>query len=157
MSDAIHRQGSVHSSDDRRIAAIQFVLLGSMRRTAEATGIPVRTLYDWQKTDWWETLVAQVRTEMEGEIDATLSKMIQLALAATMDRLENGDYVVTAKGEIVRKPVSARDVMAILAMAIDKRQVLRDAMATVPQQRLGNLADRLRELGEHKRNATSPV
>ncbi|MXJ60016.1 hypothetical protein GRW16_22770, partial [Escherichia coli] len=125
--------------------------------TAEATGIPVRTLYDWQKTDWWETLVAQVRTEMEGEIDATLSKMIQLALAATMDRLENGDYVVTAKGEIVRKPVSARDVMAILAMAIDKRQVLRDAMATVPQQRLGNLADRLRELGEHKRNATSPV
>ncbi|EFP65996.1 hypothetical protein HMPREF1004_02221 [Ralstonia pickettii] len=128
-----------------------------MRRTAEATGIPVRTLYDWQKTDWWETLVAQVRTEMEGEIDATLSKMIQLALAATMDRLENGDYVVTAKGEIVRKPVSARDVMAILAMAIDKRQVLRDAMATVPQQRLGNLADRLRELGEHKRNATSPV
>ncbi|WP_214293398.1 hypothetical protein, partial [Escherichia coli] len=74
MSDAIHRQGSVHSSDDRRIAAIQFVLLGSMRRTAEATGIPVRTLYDWQKTDWWETLVAQVRTEMEGEIDATLSK-----------------------------------------------------------------------------------
>lgn len=157
MSDAIHRQGGVHSSDDRRIAAIQFVLLGSMRRTAEATGIPVRTLYDWQKTDWWETLVAQVRTEMEGEIDATLSKMIQLALAATMDRLENGDYVVTAKGEIVRKPVSARDVMAILAMAIDKRQVLRDAMATVPQQRLGNLADRLRELGEHKRNATSPV
>ena len=157
MSDAIHRQGSVHSSDDRRIAAIQVVLLGSMRRTAEATGIPVRTLYDWQKTDWWETLVAQVRTEMEGEIDATLSKMIQLALAATMDRLENGDYVVTAKGEIVRKPVSARDVMAILAMAIDKRQVLRDAMATVPQQRLGNLADRLRELGEHKRNATSPV
>lgn len=157
MSDAIHRQGSVRSSDDRRIAAIQFVLLGSMRRTAEATGIPVRTLYDWQKTDWWETLVAQVRTEMEGEIDATLSKMIQLALAATMDRLENGDYVVTAKGEIVRKPVSARDVMAILAMAIDKRQVLRDAMATVPQQRLGNLADRLRELGEHKRNATSPV
>ena len=157
MSDAIHRQGSVHSSDDRRIAAIQVVLLGSMRRTAEATGIPVRTLYDWQKTDWWETLVAQVRTEIEWEIDATLSKMIQLALAATMDRLENGDYVVTAKGEIVRKPVSARDVMAILAMAIDKRQVLRDAMATVPQQRLGNLADRLRELGEHKRNATSPV
>ena len=157
MSDAIHRQGSLHSSDDRRLAAIQYVLLGSMRRAAEATDIPVRTLYDWQKTDWWETLVAQVRTEMEGELDATLSKMIQLALAATMDRLENGDHVVTTKGETVRKPISARDAMAILALAIDKRQVLRDAMATAPQQRLGNLADRLRELGEHRRDATAPA
>jgi hypothetical protein len=51
------------------MAAIQYVLLGSVRRVAEATGIPIRTLYDWQKTDWWETLVAQVRTEMEGELD----------------------------------------------------------------------------------------
>ena len=157
MIEDVQRQGSGYSSDDRRMAVIRYVLRGSVRRTAEATGIPVRTLYDWQKTDWWETLVAQVRTEMEGELDANLSKMIHLALDAIIDRLANGDYVVTTKGATVRKPISARDAMAILAMAIEKRQVLRDAMATVPQQRLGNLVDRLRELGELKRNATSPV
>lgn len=147
MADLVQRQGSLYSSEDRRMAAIQFVLLGSVRCVADATGIPVRTLYDWTRTDWWETLVAQVRMEMEGELDATLSRMIQLALAATMDRLENGDYVITSKGETMRKPISARDAMAIVGMAIDKQQMLREALAAQRRRPLPDLADRLRVLG----------
>jgi len=147
MEVNVQRQGSPYTANDRRTAAAQYVLLGSVRRVAAATGIPVRTIYDWTRTDWWEMLVAQVRTELQGELDATLSRMIQLALAATMDRLENGDYVVTSKGETLRKPVSARDAMAILGMAIDKQQILRDALSAQQRRPLPSLADRLRELG----------
>ncbi|MCY0853225.1 helix-turn-helix domain-containing protein [Cupriavidus sp. D39] len=68
MLDIIERQGSFYTSEDRRRVAIQYALLGSVRRVAQATGIPVRTIYDWQKTDWWETLVAQVRMEMQGSL-----------------------------------------------------------------------------------------
>lgn len=150
MSDTIQRQGSLYSSEDRRMAAIQYVLLGSMRRTAEATAIPVRTLYDWQKTDWWETLVAQVRKEMEGELDATLSKIIQLALAATMDRLENGDYIVTPKGETRRKPISARDAMTILGVAMTQQMALRQGAAASQRKPLSDIAKRLRRIGSEQ-------
>lgn len=146
----IQRQGSLYTADDRLTAAAQYVLLGSVRRVAAATGIPVRTIYDWTKTDWWETLVAQVRTEMEGELDATLSRIIQLSFASILDRLENGDCAVTSDGRMVRKPVSARDAMTILGMAIDKRKVLRDALAAQQRMPVRDLAERLRDLGRNR-------
>ncbi|WP_240804930.1 hypothetical protein [Cupriavidus oxalaticus] len=132
------------------MAAAQFVLLSSVRRVAAATGIPVRTIYDWTKTDWWETLVAQVRMEMEGELEATLSRLIYLSFAAILDRLENGDCAMTSDGRIARKPVSARDAMTILAMVIDKRKVLRDALAAQQRMPVRDLAERLRDLGRSR-------
>ncbi|MCY0853226.1 hypothetical protein [Cupriavidus sp. D39] len=76
--------------------------------------------------------------------------MIHLALAATMDRLENGDCVVTSRGEMVRKPVSARDAMAILGMALDKQKVLQDALTAQQRMPVRDLAERLRDLGISK-------
>lgn len=145
MLSAVHRKGSLHSDAERVAAVTSWLVLGSVRRVSEATGIPVRTLQEWQHTEWWAPLIAQVRAERGAELDASLSRIIDLAMAAVADRLQHGDAVVTKDGSIIRKPISGRDAAVILGIAADKRQLLRvaEVIEHAPDNNLPRLAGRL--------------
>ena len=64
--------GSKNTNEQRMDAVVNYMLLGTLSKASEACGIPLTTLYDWKKTEWWEPLAVEARNEKEDEHHAAL-------------------------------------------------------------------------------------
>ncbi|HEX8986314.1 MAG TPA: hypothetical protein VF816_00010 [Rhodocyclaceae bacterium] len=136
-----------HFTDEQRLEAVTvFAMSGSMAEVSRRTGIAESTLSGWRHTEWWPRLVEEVRTRKNAEIDAGLTRVIEKAICAVEDRLDNGD-VLLVKGEEVRVPVRAKDAAIVAGVMFDKRQQLRDPQNRPTREEaeedLQRLADRL--------------
>ena len=146
-------------TDKERIEAVAlYAATGSYPRVAELTGIGVGSLRKWSKEDWFGALLDEIRAENDQAIDAKFNNIIGTALDKLADRVENGDFVLTKDGELVRKPVGARDLSIVTAINIDKRQLLRgkptsrtESIANQSvEQRLLTLANEFKKLTGRK-------
>lgn len=112
--------------EEKRVeAAAIYATTGSLPRTAELTGVPVGTLQYWRKQEDFQALLREVWAENNEKVDAKFTAIIEKALEGVLDRLENGDYKLTARGELKRVPISAKDLSLVQAINVDKRQLLR--------------------------------
>ena len=121
---AIAHQGSAYSNAQRREAALLYAIHGCGARVALDTGIPESTLSDWRRQPWWETLLAEVRSEKDDELDARMSETIDLAMGKLKDRIINGDEVMTKEGK-GRVGMRGRDLAIATAVIFDKRALIR--------------------------------
>ncbi len=119
--------GSKYTDEDRRKAALEYSLTGSLTKVAARTGIPRKTLSDWKnKSDWWVEISAEVRHQKEAKILADNDEIIDKAHREIVDRLDNGDVqlVRTKNGvELHKVPVKAKDAAVIRGISDDKRRV----------------------------------
>jgi hypothetical protein len=100
-----------------------------MSKVSALTGIPETTLAHWKnKADWWDEMVAEVRSQI-GE--AILAQNLQIATKAAervLDSLENGDEKLIwdkDKREHVLKRVkpTGKDAAVISAISQDKARI----------------------------------
>lgn len=144
-------KNSVNHPDAVIISAARlFYGLGSQTKTAQALGVPVRTVSEWANDtgrigELWRDTIQYIRQESIVETDRTMSIIIQKAYAAVLERLENGDTKVLGTGELVRCPVTAKDASWIASITFDKRQVLRNlpTQITTSAEHLSKIADKL--------------
>ena len=126
MSDLVG-PGSKYTDEDRRRAALEYALTGSLTKVAKRTGIPRKTVSDWKnKSDWWVEVSAKVRHQKEAKILADNEEVIDKAHREIVDRLDNGDVqlVRTKNGvELHRVPVKAKDAAVIRGISDDKRRL----------------------------------
>ena len=151
-----NRSGSQYTREQIREAAAHYVVVGSVQRVAELTGIPDSTLDAWRRTDWWDALTSAIREDHADELDGALSGLIRSSVDTVRDRLANGDYKpMKIKGEdgerveLVRVPVSLRDATLSYAVAFDKRQIARNLPTSITDNssgRLRQLQDQLRQI-----------
>jgi hypothetical protein len=105
---------SVISWSEKTKAVQLYMLNGNMRLVSELVGIPYQTLMDWKRTEWWPSLVEELRNAKRAKTGTKLSSIIDTSLEIIQDRLENGDYILNNKtGQIERKPVTLRDTAAL--------------------------------------------
>ena len=149
------RNGSQYTREQVREAAAQYVVTGSVQEVAKLTSIPDRVLYDWRKQGWWVELCSCIREENSDELDGALSGLIRDAIAAARDRIVNGDHkLLKMKGDsgdevqIVRVPVSAKEAAITAAVAVDKRQLLRNLPTQITESGSGlrALQEQLKQL-----------
>lgn len=128
MGDLV-RAGSKYCDETRRRAAIEYCVHGTMSKVSALTGIPETTLAHWKnKADWWDEMVAEVRSQI-GE--AILAQNLQIATKAAervLDSLENGDEKLIwdkDKREHVIKRVkpTGKDAAVISAISQDKARI----------------------------------
>jgi len=115
--------GSKYGVQKRIQVAVAFLVEGNVSRTSKVTAIPETTIRDWRKTDWWEQLCAEVRSQKEEEFQAGFTRIVDSAIGQVEDRLKLGDVklVKTRDGhEQVRVPVSAKDAIVIGGIGYDK-------------------------------------
>ena len=141
-----------YSDVDKRQAAVLYLMHGVMSKVAESTGIPEMTLSDWKRTDdRWQELCVELRTQTTDTIRAEVDSVVHLAMKEVKDRLKFGDYKMTAKGEVRRIPVSARDAGWLAAVNIDKRQVLSNQptsiTSTAVDGRIASMLEQFKALG----------
>lgn len=146
ISPATSLPGSSYTHEQRLEAATYYAMSGSMAEVSRRTGISESTLSGWRHSDWWPQLVEEVRSQKNVEIDAGFTRVIEKAISAVEDRLDNGDVVIV-KGEELRVPVKARDAAIVAGIAFDKREQLRNPQTRPSEEdeweRLDRLADRL--------------
>lgn len=153
MISLVQRQGSLYSDSERYSAVEAYLSLGNIRRVSALTGVPSRTLYDWQKTQWWDDLSAQLRAERDAELDSALTKVIESGVSSVLDRLECGDLVVKRDGSFVRKPISTHEIVSILKVVYDMRQQLREVSYNNHRPTpLSEIAEKLEEIGNARRH-----
>ncbi len=148
--------GSKYSNEQRIEAVANYMILGTLSKASEACGIPLTTLYDWKKTEWWEPLAVEARNEKEDEHHAAFSRIIDKATKRAEDALEHGEtkLVKTKDGYEERLvPVGAKDALMIAAISYDKKRLSENLPTSITrsegskgiQAQLQELSNRLTE------------
>lgn len=106
-------------------AATVYAATGSLQRASELTGVPIHTLRSWRSSEDFQALLKEVWTENNEKIDSKFTEIIEKSLDQIIDRLDSGDFHVSRNGELVRKPISAKELSLVQAINVDKRQLLR--------------------------------
>lgn len=100
-------------------AVAVFAATGNLREVSRLTKIPLITLQNWQKQDFWQTQLDEVKREKALILQSKLGALTELALEKVHDRLENGDFVLNNKtGKIVRKPVGIKEATKVLETSV---------------------------------------
>lgn len=124
-----------------------YIATGSPTLTAQQTGVPLPTIEDWQRSNWWKDAVLACRSGENDKLDAKLTKAIDKALDNVMDRLEEGDWVYDQKtGKVKRCPVKLRDVNHAFNTLTDKRQLIRKLPTKITEA--SNTEAKLKQLAQ---------
>jgi len=115
-----------YTNEDRKNFAVLYVMHGSVKAISGIMEIPVRTLYNWLKADWWNRYYDEAKREYAELIEARLSDIVEQATRELIERLQNGDEVLTRTGGIVRVKVSAKDLGVLIKDGVDKIRLLQN-------------------------------
>jgi hypothetical protein len=128
-----------------------YAATGQIKRVAEIAKVPASCVQRWRREVWFQDLLREIRTENNEKLDAKFTEIIEEALEQVTDRVRNGDYVQNAKGELLRKPIPAKDLSLVVAINVDKRELLRgEPTSRVSDTSKGveKTVDRLEKLAE---------
>lgn len=145
----IHQKKQRMESDHTKIEVVKSYLAlgGNLTLTSGATGIPIRTLFLWKSKQWWKDLVAALKREEKLTLSAKTKRILELSMEETLDRLENGDFVIDQKtGQFLRKPVSARELNKITTDMLERKEKL--DLATEEKQEMKSNDDKLADLAQ---------
>ena len=109
---------STYTQDQKNEAAILYASYGVMSKVSKALDIPKTTLSMWKREgEWWDDVVANVRTEKAQEHIAQYSKLTDKALAAAERGID----------ELNGKTLSAGDIKSLVvsgATCTDKARLI---------------------------------
>ena len=116
--------------------ATKYNELGNMRLVSELTGVPYSCLVEWKRSDWWPTLIEEVRKQKQLAKVKKMGDIVDRSLEILQDRLENGDQIYDPKSqEIKRVPISMRDASKTATEILDKQIKLEEMANRVEVQR----------------------
>ena len=123
-----------YSLDDKYKAAAATVASGSVEGASRQTGIPASTIRDWGKDEEFNKFGQEIRAEYGDEIKGNLAQIVKEGTAEIRDRIKHGDYILDKKGEMIRRPMSGRDLTIATGVAFDKLRVLEGQPTHIVQQ-----------------------
>ncbi len=134
---------TIYSWEKKMDVVSLFMLLGNLRVVSEKMDVPYNTLTEWKRSDWWPEIVAQIQRQRKNKTTESLTQLVESGIDILKDRLENGDYVLNNKtGEVVRKPVSAKDATAIVNHLLG-RQIQIEELTNKFENKQESVADTL--------------
>lgn len=142
-------RGSGRGSVDNILKFITLVANGtSMAAAARMCRLSYNTVNAWKNghMGWLNQALDRARELLDQELDTRYTGIISKAADVTLDRLENGDCTLDKNGNVVRKPVSAKDAAIVGSIHFDKRNILRGKPTSISENKTSE--QRLKELGE---------
>jgi hypothetical protein len=132
-----------HDYDTKLKAMAHFASSNNVRETARSMNLPVSTIATWVHQEDGGAIVANVRTAMRHIVAADLIEVSKLAITNVKTRLQQGDSIYLANGEMVQRPVSAKDAMYIASNAISQHSLLTGDTKAQVSTNLQKLSDQL--------------
>lgn len=136
-----------HYSDSQKMEALKLYLVtGNLSVVSASLNIGYKTLQYWRYSQWWEELAKQIKQEGKIQLSNKLRTIAETALEAVKDRLDNGDWVMSPTGELVRKKVSIRDAQMVASENL--KSAIQIESEHVESQSTERIADRLTQLAD---------
>ena len=121
-------------------ALAHFASSGSVTATGNAVGVAKQTVHDWVHSEHGIEQVGLCRTALRHAIAADLVEVSRQAVSQVRDRLDYGDEVITAKGELVRRKMTGKDCAYVLSNSISQHSLLTQDAKSVTNANLKQLA-----------------
>lgn len=139
---------NMHWSDSQKLEAVTtYLALGNLVLTANVLKIPEFTLRAWKQKEWWKEIENELAVQDDIQLSSRLKRIVETTLAATEDRIKNGDWIYNNKdGCLMRKPVNLRDVHKVTMDLVDKREHLANKQPT--NVAMEQIDERLKKLAE---------
>lgn len=148
VKDTVPAQQERYSWQEKAEVARLYLANGNMRIVSEVTNIPYPTLSAWKKSDWWPTLIDELKAAKKARQGVAIDRALELGLEFLVDRLENGDYILNNKtGKIERKPVSVRELTTTVN-ALLTRQTQMEELSAKMQHTENSMQDILAALAK---------
>lgn len=147
----IPRYGNERYSVEKKIEVVtQMLAIGNMRHVAAMTGVPWATIRYWRAQEWWKELEAEIKASRRAVTNTKLSKIVDKALEAVADRVENGNYIYDQKNEtLVRRPVSALEATKVANDLMQRQRDLEQiSLAEVQYQQTQTIQEQLKLLAD---------
>lgn len=121
-----------------------FLATGSQAHTSAITGVPEETIRVWRKSEWWAERTKEFKSDNSLVLDNKLTKIMDKALDAVVDRIENGEFMYDPRsGDVVRVPAKLRDVQKVASDMIDKKTLLEKVTKAKEETKQNITADHL--------------
>ena len=125
------RQVAKWYTDAQKLNALKLWLItGNLREVSASMNVKYDTLKTWKASKWWSEMSEEIRTEGHIALSHKMQQVANKALEVTMDRLENGDHVLSPTGGILRKPVAMRDAHQVAISFQDRALKLENGNQT---------------------------
>lgn len=102
-----------------------FMASGDTLTVAKQFNMDFNTLATWTKTQWWTKGMDLLLAHQANSLRPSWVRLQQIALRKLSEAVEFGEEVVTKEGGIIRKNLSAKDLMAISAGAQEQNNALK--------------------------------
>lgn len=139
------------------LALKTYMATGSYRTAGIVANVPSEVLNSWRNCVWWMEGKDAIEHEEDVVITNKMKTMVDLAMAATQDRLENGEWVMDNKnGELKRKPVAIKDSHKVGMDLLKTRREIRNAPSRNSanqegtEDKLIRLAERFAEIAQKR-------
>ena len=128
-------QGGMWKESKRIEVVTTYLSTGNYAETSRLCGVPLPTLEQWKKADWWKDIEKSIRASEETQLDAKLTKIIDRTLEKLVDSIENGEHIYDQRtGKIKRMPAKMRDLNNAFNTILDKRQLIRKQPTKIIEQ-----------------------
>ena len=144
-----------HYDDKAKInAAYLYAVYGNYSKVARDTNINRNTIMTWaRESAVWVEAVSKAQQEISDEILAYNLEIVVKTNEQIIDRIDNGDTVLTKDGKQVRVPIKGRDLAVISGIKEDKARVaLGQATSITSTQDTRALAEVCMELSRTMRD-----
>jgi hypothetical protein len=145
MSRKSTEKGKHWTDRDKLKVIAAFYVLGNASKVEEETGVSAGTINYWKTLPWWFEEMEKLRKSEDQVMISGYARLMHKTIEKLEERIDNGEIVITKRGEVVNKPVSARDLSIISGMAADKRGKLVNTQ-TVETVKQVTMAERLKQL-----------
>lgn len=123
---------------EKKMEAVECYLRhGNLKQVSLQVGVNYNLMRKWHGQPWWAEIEAELRKVGTIKTDNKLTTIADKALDATLDRVENGDYVFDPKTKkIHRVPASLRDVNRVAVDMLSKQEALRQNDKTTESSKI---------------------
>jgi len=145
-------QGSRYTDEQRRQAAIQYAIEGSLAKIEQDLGIPDSTMCDWLKQDWCIELIGELRTANQDRHISQYHELTRKALSTANRGID----------ELAGDKLSAADIKALVvtgATATDKARLLMNQPTSIrgDSDSIKDLAAQFAKIEQDHNNIKSSV
>jgi len=120
----------------------------SLAETGRRLNVKYETLKEWKKTRWWADSIQELEEVEKARTARRLGQLTEKGIDIVLERLEEGDHAFNKAGELVRRPVSARDASRIMSDALDRKMKLETASKSSQEAVVASLVDLAQRFAE---------
>lgn len=122
----------------------------NQNEAARQTGIPQSTINSWLNEEDSTDLIDKLRLALRHSMAWKCAEVARDGMLALHDRILNGEQVLDKEGNLIRVPMSAKDITHATSMATDKHALLTGGIKDSKGLNAGllALAEQLKKMGE---------